>query len=219
MVREAKNGKVVLRLKGGDPMLFSRGGEEIEALVNENIPYEIVPGISSAAGISAQLGLPLTHREISSSVAFVTGHEDPHKSTPSIDFEKLATAVDTLVIFMGVAKMQEIAEKLVNGGAKLSKPVAIIESGTTPKQKIHFSSLGEILDGSIKGKVSSPALIIVGEVVRMVSELRGGNLSPDSSFDSIQRELMQSQDYLVRRRRVRIDNFVFRRIYFELRDS
>ena len=194
LVEESKKGNVVLRLKGGDPMLFSRGGEEIEALVAEKIPYEIVPGVSSATGVPSYLGLPLTHRKLSSSVAFVTGHEDPEKAEPKVNFARLASAVDTLVIFMGVAKIQEIAEKLVNGGATLSKPVAIIEAGTTPNQKIYFSSLGEILDGAVKEKVSSPALIIVGEVVRAVKEFRGENPIDDIGFDkALQLELMRSR--------------------------
>jgi uroporphyrin-III C-methyltransferase len=193
LVEESKGGNTVLRLKGGDPMLFSRGGEELEALNAEKIPWEVVPGVSAATGISSQLGIPLTHRKISSSVAFVTGHETPEKTESRVDFKQLASAVDTLVIFMGVAKLQQIAEKLVTAGAALSKSVAVIESGTTPREKIYFSSLGEILDGDLKGKVNSPALIVVGDVVRVAKELRREDGILGHEYDTLQRELIQSQ--------------------------
>jgi uroporphyrin-III C-methyltransferase len=197
MVLEANNGNNVLRLKGGDPMLFSRGGEEIEVLNGEKISFEVVPGISSVTGLASFIGLPLTHRRISSSVAFVTGHEDPSKSEPRVDFERLASAVDTLVVLMGVERLQQISERLVRGGAPLSKPIAIIESGTTSEQKVSFSSLGEILDGDLKDEIKSPALIIIGEVVRSAreaSELGRVDLFTDRER-LLQEELLQSQTW------------------------
>ena len=195
MVMEANNGNNVLRLKGGDPMLFSRGGEEIEALRSEDIDYEVVPGVSSATGISSYIGLPLTHRKLSSSVTIVTGHEDPSKPEPSVDFGRLASVVDTLVILMGTEKLHQIAEKLVNAGTPLSRPVAIVENGTRSDQRLTFSSLQKILDGETKLEVSSPALIVVGDVVRLANGFPEIQEDPDRFSDALQKELMESKTW------------------------
>ncbi len=179
LIQESKDGHTVLRLKGGDPMLFSRGEEEIEAIAAERIEYEIVPGVSSAIGAASYAGIPLTQRGISSSVAIVTGHEDQSKGKATIDFQKLASAVDTIVILMGVAKLQQISEELLGGGAGEETPVAVIESGTWPTQRIQFSTLGNILAGEVKDEIKSPALIIVGEVVRSSKALRASRILED----------------------------------------
>lgn len=172
LIQESKDGHTVLRLKGGDPLFFSRGEEEIEAIAAEGIEYEIVPGVSSAIGVASYAGVPLTQRGIASSVAIVTGHEDPTKGIGAVDFQKLASTVDTIVILMGVAKLHQISEQIVSGGASQETPVAVIESGTGPNQRIQFSTLGNILDGDLKDKVKSPALIIVGNVVHSAKRLR-----------------------------------------------
>jgi uroporphyrin-III C-methyltransferase len=190
---EAIDGNNVLRLKGGDPLLFSRGAEEIEALQSEEIDYESVPGVSSATGVPSYAGIPLTHRRLSSSVAFVTGHEDPTKAKAGVDFAKLASSVDTLVILMGAATIRQITERLVKGGMQPSTPIAIIENGTRPDQKVNFSSLEKILDGHLAGEIGSPALIIVGEVVRLARNFPAFEeklLSLD-----LQRELLESKTW------------------------
>jgi uroporphyrin-III C-methyltransferase len=192
LVCEAIDGNNVLRLKGGDPMLFSRGGEEIETLRSEDIDYEVVPGVSSATGIPAYVGIPLTHRALSSSVVFVTGHEDRNKINPNLDFGKIASSVDTLVILMGVGTMRQIAEKLVRGGMPPSKHVAVIERGTRPDQQVSFSSLEKILDGDLTGQVTSPALIIVGDVVRLAKDFSDQEELPSAS---LQEELLESKTW------------------------
>lgn len=192
LICEAMDGNNVLRLKGGDPMLFSRGGEEIEALQEEEIDYEIVPGVSSATGIPSYAGIPLTHRKFSSSVAFVTGHEDSNKAESSaVDFAGIASNVDTLVILMGAATIQHIAKNLIRGGKVPSTPIAMIERGTTPEQKVSYSSLGRVLEGRLGEQISPPALIIVGDVVRLAR-----NFSSEEVSDSmIQLELMESKTW------------------------
>lgn len=187
---EALDGNNVLRLKGGDPMLFSRGGEELEMLREEDIDYEIVPGVSSATGIPAYVGIPLTHRKLSSSVAFVTGHEDLDKLESTVDFAGIASSVDSLVILMGAETLQQIAEKLVRGGVEPSTPIAVIERGTTPSQKVSYSSLEGVLDGHLRGLISPPALIIVGDVVRLARDFSDG-----VSDTRIQRELRESKTW------------------------
>jgi len=189
---EAIDGNAVVRLKGGDPMLFSRGGEETEALRSEEIDYEVVPGVSSATGVPSYVGIPLTHRTLSSSVAFVTGHEDPRKFEPSVDYGKIASGVDSLVILMGVATMRQVAENLLRGGVPPLTPVAIIERGTRPDQKVSFSSIERILEGHLNGQISSPAIIVVGEVVRLAKDYADEEELLDLN---LQRELMESKTW------------------------
>ena len=136
MLEYSKQGKKVLRLKGGDPFIFGRGGEEAEFLKSNNIPFEIIPGITSGIGAAIYSGIPLTHRKYSSSVAFVTGHEDPEKKTPIVRWEKLFDAVDTVVIYMGTEKLELIIEKIRNGNIKDNTKVAIIENGTLKNQRV-----------------------------------------------------------------------------------
>ena len=188
---EAMDGNNVLRLKGGDPMLFSRGGEEIEVLQGGEIEYEIVPGVSSATGIPSYVGIPLTHRKISSSVAFVTGHEDLDKLETSVDFVSIASSVDSLVILMGVEMVRHIAEKLVMGGVDPATPIAVIENGTMSNQKVNFSSLERILEGDLRGKINPPALIIVGDVVHLSRDFSSVELSDGA----LQEELMESKTW------------------------
>lgn len=190
LIQESKLGHNVLRLKAGDPLLFSRGGEEIEAISAEGIEYEIVPGVSSAIGVASYAGIPLTRRGISSSIAIVTGHEDPSKEELSVDFQKLASTVDTIVVLMGVGKLQQISEQLIRGGARNQTPVAIIESGTRQTQRIQFSTLGSILDGALKDRLESPALIIVGEIVRSALAL------PEEKTVAIEQNNHQPQPHL-----------------------
>ncbi len=187
LIQEAKAGRNILRLKGGDPLFFSRGVEEIEAISAEGIEYEIVPGVSSAIGVPSAAAIPLTRRGISSSVAILTGHEDQSKVRPSVDFQKLASTVDTIVVLMGLARLQLIAEQLVEGGAELETPVAIIESGTCSTQRIQFSTLGQILkEGKegLKSGMQSPALLVIGKIVNTAIALAAGNHSDNNATQS-----------------------------------
>ncbi|HET7148295.1 MAG TPA: uroporphyrinogen-III C-methyltransferase [Candidatus Nitrosopolaris sp.] len=171
MVVHAKNGKSVLRLKGGDPFIFGRGAEEAEYLFKNNVKFEIVPGITSAIGSAAYAGIPLTHRRFASSVAIVTGHEDPSKKEPNVNWNELAFAVDTLVILMGVEQLSRIVSNLIKSGMKKSTEVAIIENGTTRKQREITGNLGNIVRKARTSKMKAPAVIIFGKVVSLHKKL------------------------------------------------
>ena len=170
MVQRALAGKQVVRLKGGDPFIFGRGGEEAQACVAAGVEWEIVPGISAGHAVPAYAGIPLTHRDHASSVAFVTGHERRDKEDPVV-WEKLATAVDTLVIFMSGQKLQHIVANLVRFGRDKDTPVALIESGTTCKQKTVIGTLNTILTMIEPDAIKSPALTVVGSVVTLSEQM------------------------------------------------
>jgi uroporphyrinogen III methyltransferase / synthase len=167
IVEKAKQGNVVARLKGGDPFIFGRGGEEAEVLIAAGVPFEVVPGVTAAIGASAYAGIPLTHRDYTSDVAFVTGHEDPTKAESSIDWKALATGIGTLVFFMGVKNLPSIAANLVTNGRSADTPVAVIRWGTTPRQKTVTGTLDTIVDETQKAGIKAPAIIIVGGVVNL----------------------------------------------------
>ena len=168
LVNYALQGFRVVRLKGGDPFVFGRGGEEAESLVDAGIPFEIVPGVSSAVAAPAYAGIPLTHRKFASSFAVVTGHE-AIKSQSKVDWAKLATAVDTLVILMGLHNLRTIVDMLIAHGRAPETPVAVIRQGTTDQQETVIGTLADIVDKSIGLK--APALIVVGAVVRLNDKL------------------------------------------------
>ena len=167
MVKYAKTKRCVVRLKGGDPIMFGRGGEEAEYLKKHKIRFEIVPGITSGIGSATYAGIPLTHRKYASSVVFVTGHEDPEKNEEIVKWKKLAKSVDTVVIMMGLSRIKIISKQLIEGGMKKSTPVAVIQNGTTPKQKMIVGTLTNIATKIKKEKMSPPANIIIGEVVKL----------------------------------------------------
>jgi uroporphyrin-III C-methyltransferase len=157
-------GRKVVRLKGGDPMIFGRVGEEIEALRGAGIPFEIVPGVTAATAVAATLGLPLTHRDCSSAVVFVTGHQCA-ANTGGLDWNALARLRATLCFYMGVRRLPEIAHNLLQHGMRADVPLALISEATTPAQKITLTTLGEA--GAIPPeKITQPALVVVGEVVQ-----------------------------------------------------
>ena len=170
LVEQAKLGKVVARLKGGDPFIFGRGGEEAEDLVAARIPFEVVPGVTAAVAAPAYAGIPLTHRDLTSTVAFITGHEDPTKDAPSIAWDKIATGIGTLVFFMGVGQLPEIAAKLVGHGRSPQTPAAVIRWGTRAEQEVVTGTLEDIAE-RCRG-MKPPALILVGEVVALREKLR-----------------------------------------------
>jgi len=172
LVDKAKAGKLVVRLKGGDPFVLGRGGEEAEALVEEGIEFEVVPGITSAIAVPAYAGIPVTHRGISSSFAVITGHEDPNKEISSIDWKHLATGVDTLVFLLGKQNLAEIASKLVEHGRRPDTPVAVVADGTRPQQRTVAGTLENIASKVKKSGLGTPAIIVVGDVVGLREKLR-----------------------------------------------
>jgi uroporphyrin-III C-methyltransferase len=168
LINYALQGYQVVRLKGGDPFVFGRGGEEAEALADAGIPFEIVPGVSSAVAVPAYAGIPLTHRRRASSFAVVTGHEAV-KSQASVNWAKLATAADTLVILMGLHNLPAIVVNLLANGRTPQTPVAVIQQGTTERQKTVIGSLADIVEKS--AALKAPALIVVGDVVHLSDKL------------------------------------------------
>jgi uroporphyrinogen III methyltransferase/synthase len=171
IVKESKQGKKVVRLKGGDPFIFGRGGEEAQSLFGESIPFEIVPGISSASAVPAYAGIPLTHRDYASSAALVTGHEGWAKKGSQVNWEGLAKAVDTIVVLMGVSNLESIIKGISKGGRHENTPVAIIEDGTTRKQRVTVGKLSDIVMKARERKVEPPAVIVIGDVVKLRKEL------------------------------------------------
>lgn len=166
IVEKAKEGRIVVRLKGGDPMIFGRGGEEAAELAEAGVPFEIVPGISSAIGGAAYAGIPVTHREHCSQLTLFTGHEDPTKEDSSLDYRKLAEADGTKVFLMGVARLREITAQLIKHGADPDTPMALTRWATTGRQWTIEGTLGTIADHAEKVGFSSPAVAVIGSVVR-----------------------------------------------------
>jgi len=167
MVDHAKQGKVVVRLKGGDPFLFGRGGEELEAVRAAGIDVEMVPGISSALAVPASVGIPLTHRSHASQVTILTGHEDPAKRAPALDWKLLAQSRGTIVILMGVANLGKISDALIVNGKSRDTPVAIIERGLGKNRRVTVGMLGSIAVKAKKTGVKPPAVIVIGDVVTL----------------------------------------------------
>jgi uroporphyrinogen III methyltransferase / synthase len=171
LVEHARRGRVVVRLKGGDPFVFGRGGEEALALAAAGIPFEIVPGVSAVAAVPAYAGIPVTHRGIGSSFAVVTGHEDPHKGAPAVDWARLATAVDTLVVLMGLRSLPRVVEALLAHGRSPATPAALIRWGTTAGQQTVVGTLADIVERAEKARLEPPVLTVIGDVVRLREHL------------------------------------------------
>lgn len=171
IINRAQSGKIVCRLKGGDPCVFGRGGEEAEELVAAGIAFEFVPGITSAIAVPAYAGIPVTHREYTSDFAVITGHEDSNKDTSSIQWDKLATSVGTLIFLMGVGNLPQIASQLIKYGRSKDTPVAIIRHGTLPNQQTLIGTLADIAEKADQQQIKPPAIIIVGEVVKLRDKL------------------------------------------------
>ena len=169
LVRLAKEGKKVLRLKGGDPFIFGRGGEEIETLTEENVSFQVVPGITAAAGCSSYAGIPLTHRDYVQSCMFVTGHLKD--GTTDLNWDAIAQPNQTVVFYMGLQTVKELCKELVAHGLSSSTPAALVEKGTTQEQKVHIGDLTTLHDIVQKNNVTAPTLIIVGEVVNLHDKL------------------------------------------------
>jgi len=172
IVSKAREGKAVARLKGGDPFVLGRGGEEAEILTANHVPFELVPGISSAYAVPAYAGIPVTHRGLASSFTVITGHEDPEKGKSSISWDKLSTGSDTLVFLMGMANLAQIVKQLVQNGRSPSTTVAVISQGTSPKQRTIIGTLEDIVGKAKTENFEPPSVIVVGEVVGLREKLR-----------------------------------------------
>ncbi|MEA4901152.1 uroporphyrinogen-III C-methyltransferase [Desulfitobacterium sp.] len=172
LVKKGLEGKIVTRLKGGDPFVFGRGGEEAEALLNAGVPYEIVPGVTSAIAVPAYAGIPVTHRDLTSSFAVITGHEDPNKNSSAIAWEHLANSHGTLIFLMGMENLAMIANKLIENGRAATTPVALIQWGTRLEQRTLVGQLHDIAESAEQEGFTNPSIIIVGEVVSLREKLQ-----------------------------------------------
>ncbi len=171
LLEHARAGREVVRLKGGDPFVFGRGGEEALVCLEAGIPFEVVPGITAGVAAPAYAGIPVTHRELASGVAFVTGHEDPAKPETALDWPALAAFPGTLVFYMGVRSLPRIAEQLVAGGRPASEPVAVIERGTLPGQRTLLATLGDVGTRAAEAGIRAPAVTLVGPVAALREQL------------------------------------------------
>jgi uroporphyrinogen III methyltransferase/synthase len=172
LIRLARAGKSVVRLKGGDPLVFGRGSEEAQALSGAHIPFEIVPGVTAGIAAPAYAGIPVTHRGVATSVTFVTGHEDPGKDEPQTDWAALARAGGTIVLYMGVRRLPDIVRALVAAGLPDDTPVAAIQWGTYPHQRTVVATVGTIATAAQEGGITSPVITVIGRVVALREEIR-----------------------------------------------
>ena len=169
LVKLAREGKRVLRLKGGDPFIFGRGGEEIDQLMGADIPFQVVPGITSASGCAAYAGIPLTHQKYAESVRFVTGHLK--EGGCDLPWQELVREHQTLVVYMGLIGLPLICEQLMKHGMSADMPIALVENGTLPEQRIITGTLADINDQAVAADIKTPALIIIGNVVSLREKL------------------------------------------------
>ncbi len=184
LVKYAKLGKQVVRLKGGDPFIFGRGGEELQVLKQNNIRFEVVPGITAASGCTAYAGIPLTHRDFAQSVRFITAHQ---KGDTGVDWSSMAKAGQTLVFYMGLMKNQSITKGLIENGLSRNVPVAVIENGTLKHQRVVVGQLKDLSELVSTHQIKSPALIVVGEVVALAEQLswfNGVQQQPENQLEA-----------------------------------
>src|SRR6266487_2780580 len=171
LITYARRGCIVVRLKGGDPFVFGRGGEEALALAQAGIPFEVVPGVSSAIAVPAYAGIPVTHRNYASSVTIVTGHEQQSCGSSGVNWEALATLGGTLVILMGVEMLSHITQQLLSGGLHPDTPAAVIQQGTVPQQRVVTDTLVGIAEHAWAARITSPAVVVIGAVVALSDPL------------------------------------------------
>jgi uroporphyrin-III C-methyltransferase/precorrin-2 dehydrogenase/sirohydrochlorin ferrochelatase len=167
LIEHAKQGKFVVRLKGGDPYVFGRGGEEALACVRAGVRVDVVPGITSAVAVPAAAGIPVTHRGVTQDFAVVSAHLDPSQPGADVDWAALATGPGTLVLLMAVAHLEQVAAELVKRGRAEDTPVAVVSDGTLPGQRVLVSTLGAVAADARAASVRPPAVVVVGEVVRL----------------------------------------------------
>ena len=185
LIELARAGKRVVRLKGGDPFMFGRGGEEALALVAAEIPFRVVPGVTSGTGGLAYAGIPATHRDVNHAVTFVTGHNSGGEAPDDLDWVSLGKGSPVLVIYMGLKHLPKISQSLLEAGRRADEPVAVISNATTPLQKVLETTLGQAVEDVARAGIAAPALIVIGEVVRLragldwLSALTGRTLDPD----------------------------------------
>ncbi|MBM4762976.1 uroporphyrinogen-III C-methyltransferase [Bacillus sp. B15-48] len=172
LIEKSLEGKMVTRLKGGDPCVFGRAGEEAEILAQNNIQYEIVPGITAGIAAAAYAGIPVTHRDFASSFAVITGHGRDQEGKDSLNWPALATGIDTLAFYMGIANLDSICEKLIANGRNEKTPVAVIEWGTTNNQRTLTGTLETIHQLVVEKNIQNPAIVLVGEVVRLREKIK-----------------------------------------------
>lgn len=171
LIEKAQNNAVVVRLKGGDPFVFGRGGEEMLGLVAAGIPVEVVPGITAGVAVPAYAGIPITHRKYSSSVTFVTGHESAGKYRPDVNWRAISQGSETIVIYMGIHNLAKIVPELLAAGLPTDTPVALVRWGTRPQQEELTGTLGTIVDAIHAADFKAPAIAVVGQVVNLYSAL------------------------------------------------
>ncbi len=167
MIAKARTNAVVVRLKGGDPFIFGRGGEEMEDLVAAGIAVEVVPGVTSGIAAPAYAGIPLTHRNYSSSVIFVTGHEMAGKYRPGVNWHAIAHSAETIVVYMGVHNLDRISQELITAGLAGTTPIALVRWGTTPKQQELIATLATVVERVELAQFSAPSIAIIGNVVEL----------------------------------------------------
>src|SRR5947209_3007349 len=176
MITYARSGRTVVRLKGGDPYVFGRGGEEALALAQAGVPFEGVPGVSSAIAVPASVGIPVTHRDYTSSVTIVTGHEGHGHAAPAVNWEALAQLGGTLVVLMGVKALPDFTHRLLEAGLTPDLPAAVIQEGTTPRQRVVTGTLADIAERALAAGLSSPATTVIGDVVSLGQILGCGEM-------------------------------------------
>lgn len=172
LIQKAREGKVVVRLKGGDPFVLGRGGEEAKALAENAIPFEVAPGVSSAVAVPAYAGIPVTHRGTASSFTVVTGHKASESGEPFIAWDKLSAGADTLVILMGMGNLSTVVEQLIKHHKPPSTPVAVITEGTTTRQRCVIGTLQDIVEKVKSENLRPPSVVVVGDVVHLRKYLR-----------------------------------------------
>jgi uroporphyrinogen III methyltransferase/synthase len=172
LIEKAREGKVVVRLKGGDPFVLGRGGEEAKALAENGIPFEVVPGVSSALAVPAYAGIPVTHRGIASSVTIVTGHKASEGREVNIAWDKISVTADTLIILMGLGNLAHVVDQLIRNNRSPSAPIAVITHGTTGRQRCVMGTLEDIVDKVKSENLQPPSVVVVGDVVQLRDYLR-----------------------------------------------
>ena len=172
IIKKAQKGKIIARLKGGDPFIFGRGGEEAEEIIQAGIPYEVIPGVTAGVAAAAYAGIPLTHRDFTTTVAFITGHEDPTKEDSNIYWDKISTGIGTLVFYMGIGNLEPNMKKLIENGRSPDTPVALIRWGTTSNQETIIGTIKDIAEKAKQANFKAPAITVVGGVVSLRDKLR-----------------------------------------------